>query len=73
VGRHGATAQRRAVPWELVGWGAFACVVGAATVVLLDGSWVVAALVLLAGVLGIGAVAVMSLAASPRTRRPPSP
>ncbi|GAB3596154.1 hypothetical protein GCM10027446_22610 [Angustibacter peucedani] len=61
------------MPWELVGWGAFACLVGAVAVVVFGGSWGVAALVLAAGVLGIGAVAAMAVTGSSRPRRPPSP
>ncbi len=61
------------MPWEIVGWGAFACVVGAVAVVVLDGSWRVALLVLLAGVLGLGAVAIVAASGSTRTRRSPPP
>ena len=73
VGRHGLPPPRRVVPWELLGWGAFACLVAAIAVLWLGGSWTTALLIVLAGVLALGALAVVSVSGSSRTRRPPVP
>ncbi len=61
------------MPWELVGWGGFACLVAAGAVLWIDGSVTAAALVVLLGALGIGAAALASLRGSPHPRRPPPP
>ncbi|MFC6009178.1 hypothetical protein [Angustibacter luteus] len=72
MGRHGLPPPRRAVPWELLGWGVFACLVAAIAVVWLGGSWTTALLVVLAGLLALGALAAVATSGSTRARRPPS-
>jgi hypothetical protein len=73
VGRHGLPTERAAVPWELVGWGVFACLVAAGALVRFGGSWTVALLVVALGGLAIAAIAVMAMSGSSRPRRPPPP
>ena len=60
VGRHGQPPQRRGVPWELVGWGAFAGVLAAGVVLWFGASWVVAAFVAATGAVGLGLIALLS-------------
>ena len=61
-----------ALPWELLGWGAFACLVAVGAVLWVGGSWGTVALVVGAAVLALGGVAVMAARGSSRpSRRPP--
>jgi hypothetical protein len=61
------------VPWELLGWGLFACLVAAVAVLWLGGAWTTALLVVLAGVIALAALAAVAMSGSSRPRRPPSP
>ena len=56
------------MPWELVGWGAFAAALSGAVVLWLGDSWVVAAFVAVTGLVGLGLIAVLSSAAAGRRR-----
>ncbi|WP_426566235.1 hypothetical protein ACPPVT_06700 [Angustibacter sp. McL0619] len=71
MGRHGLPAPRRVVPWELLGWGLFACLVAAVAVLWLGGSWGAALLVVLAGALALAALGAVAMSGSSRPRRPP--
>jgi hypothetical protein len=65
MGRHG-TPRSRPMPWDVIGWCAFAGVVAAVSLLLLGESWVTALLVLGAGAVAI-AVIVWLAAAGPRS------
>ena len=61
MGRHGVPTRRRAVPWELVGWGLFAAAVALGAGVWVGASWVLTAVVAAAGLVGLGLIAAMSM------------
>ncbi|GMA85818.1 hypothetical protein GCM10025868_10680 [Angustibacter aerolatus] len=61
MGRHSHRGPGRPVPWDLIGWTAFACVAGALAVLWVSRSWTVAVLVVLAGALGLGVVTLSTL------------
>ncbi|HET8616052.1 MAG TPA: hypothetical protein VFL94_11040 [Actinomycetales bacterium] len=74
MGRHGRAPQRRTLPWELVGWCAFAGVVAAVALLLMGEPWLTAVLVLCAGAVAVVVLVVLALAgsgsgASPGQRR----
>jgi hypothetical protein len=53
MGRHGRPASRRPLPWDLVGWCAFAGVVAAVALVLMGEPWTTALLVLATGLVAV--------------------
>jgi peptidoglycan biosynthesis protein MviN/MurJ (putative lipid II flippase) len=65
--------QRKAPPYELLGWGVFASVLAGAVVLWLDGSWRTALLVVGIGLLALATLALAVLSGSSRPRRPPPP
>jgi hypothetical protein len=62
MGRHGTPALPRRLPWELVGWCAFAGAVAAGALLWMGESWVTALLVLCTGAIGLGVVVVLAVA-----------
>jgi hypothetical protein len=70
MGRHGRPPQQRQLPWELVGWCAFAGIVAAVALLLMGESWVTAVLVLCAGVGAVLVLVVLALV-SPRSGESP--
>jgi hypothetical protein len=62
MGRHG-TPRSRQLPWDVIGWCAFAGVVAAVSLLLLGESWVTAVLVLSAGAVAVLVVIVLALVA----------
>jgi len=66
MGRHGIPRQPRRLPWELIGWCAFAGLITSAALLLAGESWVTALLVLGTGVVAVGIVVLLALVA-PRT------
>jgi hypothetical protein len=70
VGRHGKPAARPSIPWDVLGWGAFACLVAAGALVWTEQSWTTVLLVLGVGLAGLGVVAVLSVLSGARPVRP---
>jgi hypothetical protein len=66
MGRHGSPADKPPLPWELIGWTAFAALVAVGAMVLLGESWVTALLVLCAGAVAVLVVVGLTLV-SPRS------
>jgi hypothetical protein len=71
VGRHAGPAQRPPWPRELVGWGAFAVLVGALAVLWFYRSWVGALLVAALGALALAAVVALAVSGARRSARRP--
>lgn len=61
MGRHGQPPPRRAVPWDLVGWGLFATAVAIGVALWAGGTWVVAVFIAITGGVGLGLIAMMSM------------
>lgn len=61
------------MPWELVGWGAFACVVAVVAVLWFGGSWGTVALVVVAAALGLGGLSLIATRGASRPPRRPPP
>ena len=56
------------MPWELVGWGAFAGALAVGVVLWFGDSWVASAFVAVTGVVGLGLIVLLSSAAAGRRR-----
>jgi hypothetical protein len=69
MGRHGTPRAARQVPWQLVGWCAFAGLMASAALLLAGESWLTALLVLGTGGVAVGIVVLLALMA-PRTGAP---
>jgi len=69
MGRHGMPRPPRQLPWELIGWCSFAGLMSSVALLLAGESWRTALLVLGAGVVAVGIVVLLALAA-PRADAP---
>jgi pheromone shutdown protein TraB len=69
MGRHGTPRAARQVPWQLVGWCAFAGLMASAALLLAGESWLTAVLVLGTGAVAVSIVVLLALVA-PRAGAP---